>query len=503
MGFDYRKQKEIEQHGNQWTSYSDLFMGLSFVFLLLYVAASLRSGTSGMQQQIQMRKVQLENEDLKNQLKVYNTLKQEYLEQEATQDEEKLYKDLMGKLDLLQDAAKSEKEKLEAQATENAKKETALNHYQQLIRNIMNANMIAKSRIKKRNIIIEDQEQTIGDLETTVANKKNEIAAREKQIASMNASLDKKMKELKWAYQHQKMTQKKFESQMAQAREEHDRSIASLKEQNSSAQRQLEAKLRSDFDAQRAKEKAAFDAELNAQKLSAADRAAKEAAFRAQAAQKERELAGKISNLSSQLSGTEAQLAKAKSEAEARRNIAREIKAGFAKAGIKAEIDGETGDVTLDFGDAYFETGKANIKPEMAKILQKAMPIYSKSLMENKKIADKISAVEIIGFASPTYKNRVIDPKSLDPADKKAAEYNMDLSYQRARSIYLYAFDTDVMRYNHQKEMRALVKVSGKSFFEAAKITREVASETPATFCKKFDCKKSQRVLIKFTVDQK
>ena len=41
---------------------------------------------------------------------------------------------------------------------------------------------------------------------------------------------------------------------------------------------------------------------------------------------------------------------------DARRDIAREIKKGFAAAGIKADVDGKTGEVVLDFGDHYFES---------------------------------------------------------------------------------------------------------------------------------------------------
>ena len=47
MGLDYKKK---HSHGGGdsesfWTSYSDLFLGLSSIFLMLYVVASLRTGT--------------------------------------------------------------------------------------------------------------------------------------------------------------------------------------------------------------------------------------------------------------------------------------------------------------------------------------------------------------------------------------------------------------------------------------------------------------------------
>lgn len=549
MGFNYRKQKDGDDHNNLWTSYSDLFMGLSFVFLLLYVTASLRAGTSGIQQQILSRKVAMENEDLKNQLKVYDSLKKDYLETAATEDEAKQYEDLMGKLDLLQDEAKTEKEKLLRASKDNAQKEMALNQYQQVIRNVINANAIAKARIKNRNVVIEEQDSEISeqgamidDLESTVAQKKQQIAAREQQIESMNQALEKRQADLQAAFKKNKLTQQKYQSQLSAAKEAHEQKMAALNSQQAAAEQQLakmnnqlaetEGKLgqaegqkkalaeqlegeregfaskaeamRGAFDAQRAKDRAAFDAEMGKQKMGAAERAAKEAAYRAGVAKKERELAGRIAGLSDKLAGTEGELARAKAEIDARKNAAKEIKDAFARAGVKADVDGQTGDVTLDFGDHYFETGRAEIKPEMAAILRKAIPIYAKSLMENRKIAGKLESVEIVGFASPTYKGRVIDPKSMDPEDRKAAEYNMDLSYQRARSIYQYVFDQDKLKFTHQKDVRNLVKVSGKSFFEANRVAdRDIASESVGSFCKKYDCKKSQRVLIKFNVDPK
>jgi len=47
--------------------------------------------------------------------------------------------------------------------------------------------------------------------------------------------------------------------------------------------------------------------------------------------------------------------------------------------------------------------------------------------------------------------------------------------------------------------------VSGRSFFgEAKRLDRSIASGMPQKdFCKLYDCKKSQRVIIKFDLDDK
>src|SRR6185312_14647788 len=120
MSLNHNKNK-FHNHDSMWTSYADLFLGLSVIFLLLYVTASLRQGTDGIKQHIDNQQLTRENEDLKQQLKVYNSLKQNYLDTEASQDEQKTYETLMDKLNMLKDESAKEKTKLELQAEENGK----------------------------------------------------------------------------------------------------------------------------------------------------------------------------------------------------------------------------------------------------------------------------------------------------------------------------------------------------------------------------------------------
>ena len=134
----------------------------------------------------------------------------------------------------------------------------------------------------------------------------------------------------------------------------------------------------------------------------------------------------------------------------------------------------------------------------MKKILEQAMPVYSASLFDNPKVADKISNVEIVGFASPTFQGRLIDPRSLKPDDRAAVNYNLDLSYNRARAIFNHVFDESKMQFKYQQRLLPLVKVTGRSFFDQA--DRNVANEAQESFCRKHDCAKLQRVIIKFNL---
>lgn len=616
MAFNYQKHKENHSGDSFWTSYSDLFLGLSTIFLLLYVVSSLRTSTDGLKSQVENQKLTMKVDEMSNQLKIYENMKNEYLKQEASRDEVKEYEELMDKLTLLQEEAKNDKERLAREALENENKAKALNKYQQMVRNVLNANKVAKTKLINRDELIKnqddeltDQNQEIAQLQDDITEKKQLIVKGEKQIAKVTEALKDKMSDLKQALKRNQITKQAYEKQMARAKAESEKKLSELKqanrqytqELNATAQQLNQAKaelaqtaeelenknqalakttddlnqtntrlnqtaqqlnqtaqqlnekeneldrtadqlnktkgalantkgllnkkemearalaeglekeraegqakmaaLQGQFNADRARERAAFENELKKHKYGAAERAKKEAEFRAGMEAKERALNGKLAALQGQLKDTEGQLAQAKSEIDARRSIAKEIKKGFDRAGVKADINMGTGEVVIDFGEHYFDSNSANLKSEMKAILEKAMPVYSRSLFGNPNVANKISAVEVIGFASPTYQGRYIDPKSTKPEDLQAIKYNMDLSYKRAKAIFTHVLDESEMQFEHQKELLGLMRVSGRSFLEVMNVNRNVASA--AEFCKLNDCKKAQRVIIKFSMDGK
>jgi len=599
MSFHYNKKGNHGGDDSFWTSYSDLFLGLSSIFLLLYVVSSMRQGADTIKQQVINEQLETEVSDLKNQLKAYEDIKNQYMKDSASQSEKDEYNELVDKLSLLQEENQSENDKLKRQLLENQKKEQSLNKYQQMVRNMLNANKLAKTKINTREDVIEEKsqvivekEQQVGALEKEVQINQKKIAEGEKQIREAKEELNDKLKQLKGAYKANKMTKATLEKKIAQANEENQRRLKALANEKEQYQAQLsgvsqklqevssslnetksqldqkaqeatqlkgkltqtaaeaeakiaglkskfgaeqarltaeaeekQARLAADAEAkiaglkskfgaeqarlaaeaeakiagmkasfgdQQAKEKAAFEGELNKLKLGAAERERREGAFRAAALAKEREM-------NDQMSGLQGQLAKAKAEIEARQMVAKDIRKSFAKAGIKAEVNDETGEVVLDFGESYFDSGSSQLKSEMKAVIERAVPVYAKSLFGNEKVSDKVSAVEIIGFASPTYKGRFVDPKSNSKEDQKALKYNMDLSYSRAKSIFDYIVDNQNDSSPTQKNLMQLMKVSGRSFLEVAK----VKDAAPENFCKLNDCKKAQRVVIRFSMDKK
>ncbi|NUM58787.1 MAG: microtubule-binding protein [Bdellovibrionaceae bacterium] len=552
MSFNYDKHKNHSDDGHFWTSYSDLFLGLSTIFLLLYVTSSLRTGTNGMKQQVDNQNLKMEVQDLKAQLKMYDSIKKDYLKKEADSSEEKSYQELMDKLVLLKEEAKDEKEKLRQAFNENSKKEQALNQYQQMVRNMINANVLSKTKIKKRDDIIEEQDDTIDSqdeqiskLNQDVENKKKLIEEGEVKIAKIQENLENKMDALKEALKNKEITKQAYEKRMAQLKQDNQSKIDQLNEANQSYQQELNqtqqklgklstdlaqtqaelsnkageasalknklnnvegeynqkiGDLKKQYALEKERDRKAFDDELGKHKLGAAERAKKEAEFKARAAQKEKEMQDRIAGLSNDLHSKDKELKKALEERDLRKDVAKEIKKGFEKAGIKADIDLQTGEVMLDFGDSYFETGSSKLNGDMKAILEKAMPVYAKSLFGNNKVKDKISAVEIVGFASPTYKGKYVDPNSSARKDKQALKYNMDLSYQRAKSIFNHIIDDKSMEFDHQKDMFPVMKVSGRSFLEVMKVKNVPQGKD---FCSINDCKKSQRVIIRFGMDGK
>jgi len=629
MGFDYDKMKQKqaggEESGSMWTSYSDLFMVLCVVFLLLYVVASLRSGTAGIQRQIELKKMTAEAADLKQQIQVYNTLKKEYLEKEASKDEEDTYNELMDKLNLLQDEQRKEASDLRRQAKENEKKELALNKYQQMIRNIINANMLSKAKIKKRDELIKENEQIIkvkeeeikdnlttiadqdeqietqertieekqkdlakkqqmleenqeqiADLETEMAAKKKVILENQKRISSLNSNLDNKISELTKAQKLHKTSKEKLQKDIEKIREATEQKISDLKSQNQNANAQLaqasselkeasklieqqereKAKLdqelaqvgqeleqtrdqyqeqmeqlRAQHERKVAAERAAFDQEVKKQKLTGELLKKRMAQFNKEAQAKESamnrqmaDLAGKFQETSKALNQAETEKGRALASVQelsnknkqieedlerlrrieaAKRAVAENIRNNLAKAGIKGGVDGKSGDVTISFEREFFESGKADLKEAMKETLNKFMPKYSEGLFQDPETAKKISSIEIIGFSSPTYKGKFVDPNSNSAEDRKAMEYNLDLSIKRAKSIFSYVSDQAKLRYKHQDRLRPLVKVTGRGFFENGKIPPDVKpGMKEKEFCKKFDCNQAQKVIIKFNIEE-
>ncbi len=560
MSFNYDKSKESADQATQWSSYSDLFMALSVIFLLMYVTSSVREGATNIQKFSQYQELVQEADDLREQNRVYDALKDDYIRKQATEKETATYKELMSKLNLLQEKNKNEAGELQKQANDNRDKAKALNKYQQVIRNIINSSYVARARINQRDKKIDTQKEVITQkenliekrisdirkLEETVKSKKRTIAKGKYQIKKTKTQLRRKITQLKRSYKNQKISRTNMRKKIASLEKNTRKQLRSLKQKNNQSKTQLKqasrkiisvnnallqakstiytqglekeklakqltqeaertrkriSKTKREFQAQRKLDRKRFKKALLKEALSKKQIAQKEKRFRQQTQKKQLQLKQKVSKLKRKMDLTQGQLQRAKSQIQARQKLAQQILRNFKKTGVAAQVNPRTGDVVLSFGKQYFKTGGSKLNPEMVAQLKKFMPIYAKSLFQNSKMSEKISNIEIIGFASPTYNGKYIDPNSLKPSHQKAVSYNLDLSFKRAKSIFNYIFDINKMTYKYQKHIRPMVKVTGRSFLAEGAQGRNIASSLKQKeYCKKFNCKKSQRVIIKFNL---
>jgi hypothetical protein len=582
MSFNYSRIRRKEEEGqtNWWTSYADLFMMLSVVFLLMYVSASLRSGTAGYLKQLESQRLSQENNDLKEQIKVYNALREQQL-QHASTSEQEVYQKLMGKLALLREQAKSEKDTLRKQAKENEDKEFALNEYQQIIRNIINANILAKAQIQRREQIIQTKEQTLTEKEKVITSQEQQIrekeqlvAQNEREIEDINEALASKISQLKRQQKNARTSRKELERRITRLREESEEQIQTLQARSAEAQQQLShvkgnlaqtenrlgeaqqtiaqqeqqksqlvnelqksrqgyldeiGRVKAANDAKLRAERAAFQRDLERQNLTAAARAKALAGFAAEADRKAKAMEGQLEGLNGKVRDTEARLAGAEREkgryvaaveglkkekeaiqndlektramANARRDLARSIGDAFRKAGVQAAVDPSTGVVTLDFGEEYFDTGSAALKPAMKKKLDQFFPIYTMSLFNNSRSSDKIANVEIIGFASSTFRGKYVNPNSLKVEDRDAVNYNLRLSFSRANEIFKHIYTRKTLTDEQKKRLLPLIKVVGRGYLPEGKTGADIPDGMhEEEFCRVYNCKKAQRVVVKFNL---
>src|SRR5690349_19855895 len=109
MSLSYDKIKKRAEEGGFWTSYSDLATVLSILYLVLYVVATLRSTSAVVVERSGLREAQKEIESLKEQLRSYEVLKEDYVSN-ASKAEQKMYGDLLSQMELLEGDASQEKQ---------------------------------------------------------------------------------------------------------------------------------------------------------------------------------------------------------------------------------------------------------------------------------------------------------------------------------------------------------------------------------------------------------
>ena len=336
----------------------------------------------------------------------------------------------------------------------------------------------------------EDLKDSHADKENRLAGLQEKLAQEEAEMAAFKNSQAEAIRDLEDQYDGLKDDYDKNLEEMAALEDKVQDSrdqLAGLKRQHADELGGLENKykdLRDDFD-----DKQKEVAQLRSALQDARDQL--------------KDTAEDLDNTNEKLADAAKDLDKAMKMARSRKDLAKRLEDNFKDHGVDAVVNSETGDVILDFGEDYFETDSHELKPGMVRTIRKAIPVYAESLFGSDLLSPLISSVEIIGFASPTYARKPVDPTSLSVENRTAVNYNLDLSYKRARSIFEYVFDTEKIIFDFQDTMVPLINVTGRSFF-AEKIDAELTGNLPIEeFCNRYNCNKSQRVIIKFDLAEK
>lgn len=120
----------------------------------------------------------------------------------------------------------------------------------------------------------------------------------------------------------------------------------------------------------------------------------------------------------------------------------------FNASGISAEINEETGDITL-LDSVLFGFNEKELKPEGKLFLGQFIPVYSDVIFSDTHISDEITRVIIEGHTS----------------SDGAMGYNMQLSLGRANSVYQYINTMELD--SHKVEFLKKIQVAGRGPIDA------------------------------------
>ncbi|PIK16659.1 OmpA family protein [Halobacteriovorax sp. JY17] len=164
--------------------------------------------------------------------------------------------------------------------------------------------------------------------------------------------------------------------------------------------------------------------------------------------------------------------------------------------GYLVEVDPSHLKIILD-ESFFFKTGESELSEESKMKLQTIMSAYSEQIFTKDKLRERLENIHIIGHSSPLFEGKYVDPTL---ASKRAYQFNMEISLQRAKSIVAIMIDENT-NLPHKNEIRSKLIISGKSFSEPRPLPRGPASLSQMK-CGDFDCPSSQRVEIIFELQK-
>lgn len=498
------------------SSYSDLFVAISFVFLFLFITANIQNGVSQMVMEIQKEKdrraqadeIKKINDDQQKQVQeliakyekiisTYQSEKEDYLKEKAPKSELEVYEEALGRLKLIEEEKFKKKEEYEKMSKSFEKKAQEYQDFRETLASIIDANLVIKKKIAKTQQAKEELEENLSSYKAAFKKKtiKDFNKDYEAKVSNMEKQLDKKLdqevKQVKKNYDVQiKKVQKEAERKIASIQQAHQIEIQKELDQAKMSHDNLIAKQQEQYQAKLAKAQGDHKDEIDALKN--------------QQVKMANQHASAVSEKEEEVKHFQEKLAFSKvSQGKATEEIAKMIEDEFKKQGIDATVNPKNGEVTLNFNEAYFAMGSHKLTKNMKTKLRKVLPAYANAVFKNKAKADRIANFEIIGYSSPIFGTKYVNPKELSAKNYWALNYNLDLSYRRARSVFKYIFNPyKVKKFDKKQQMFQMTKVSGRSYLEG-RIPASVSKQKRLSwkkYCEQYDCKGQQKVVIKFNL---
>lgn len=129
--------------------------------------------------------------------------------------------------------------------------------------------------------------------------------------------------------------------------------------------------------------------------------------------------------------------------------IIQSLQQQFNEKGINAQVNPETGDITL-LDSILFDVNQSELTGEGIKFLESFVPVYGETLFRDSSISNEITRIIIEGHTS----------------SDGTSEHNMWLSLRRANSVFNF-----IDRYNFPQRIALVskIQVSGRGMLDARK----------------------------------
>ncbi|MDD0852219.1 hypothetical protein HBN50_03880 [Halobacteriovorax sp. GB3] len=555
------RNNELEGDDSQkaLSSYSDLFVAISFVFLFLFIVANIQNslhqimGSIQREQEKELQKKEVANLEAKQQkqlteliqkyeriIATYQTEKEDYINNRASKSELAVYQQALSKLKLIEQEKKQKKEEYEKLSKSFATKEAEYQNFAETLNSIINANMAIKGQIAKTVHEKEKLEKNLNQYKQSF--KKKTLAEFDQDYKTRVADIEKKLnaKFNQETENVKKQFKKRLKTSLSKVKSDHVKEISLIQNKIKKEKQKIVASYTdqlSSLEAEKIKLKKSFEKQVNSIKnqnerkiASLESEHLEEYEKQVQMTNSEKE---KIANLEKEfeqrfeeLKGQKEALKKkqeflvAKNDQQAKefhealefskvdqkkaiQDISKVLSDAFKANNIDAIVDGKTGEVSLNFDEAYFEMGSHKLNKAMKDKISKVIPTYARALFDNPAIITRIGNFEIVGFSSPVFGKKFVNPKELSAKNYWPLNYNMDLSYKRARSVFKYVFNPyEVKDFDKKQEMFQMTKVSGRSYLEG-RVPAQLSKKKKLSwkkYCEKYNCKGQQKVVIKFNL---